>query len=227
MPKYMIHTIEKRKWYVDDYICKWLKEQGANDEDITIYVDEKLEGNLEACLKSFDSLRGVPGGTWHLQDDIFLTSDFVKRTKEHDKGLVCGYCYEKYERGVEASGSKRIEFMWMSFPCIRIPNDLAAEFVDWMRNVAVNEKRYSHFLKEKKYDDLFFRFFMSIHHPTMHALNLKPNLVDHVDYLVGGSAANAQRGNVETHSWFLEEKERERVKEFEKEMGFERKKKKK
>ena len=59
VPKYMIHTIEKRKWYVDDYICKWLLEQGANKEDITIYVDTNLEGNLEACLKSFDSLRGA------------------------------------------------------------------------------------------------------------------------------------------------------------------------
>jgi len=43
-----------------------------------------------------------------------------------------------------------------------------------------------------KRDDSIFREYIVTHEPQIPALNLYPNIVDHIDYLLGGSVINAQ-----------------------------------
>ncbi len=45
----------------------------------------------------------------------------------------------------------------------------------------------------KKGDDSFFREYMQVYHGRETVLNLKPNLVEHVDWLIGGSVLHQWR----------------------------------
>ena len=72
----LIHAVPQRMWYVQNFMISQLREQGYEGEDI--FVDDRKLGNLEACLQSFEQLPDE-GGTWHLQDDLLLAKDFVKR----------------------------------------------------------------------------------------------------------------------------------------------------
>jgi hypothetical protein len=84
--------------------------------------------------------------------------------------------------------------MWHSFPCIRIPYKVLQEFVDWVNSDYV-QKRYRAYIIEGKYDDTLFREYMISKHPHVKVYNLYPNIVDTIDYLIGGSTINKLRSN--------------------------------
>ena len=181
----MIHAYPKRMWYVQKFLLPSLKAQGI--EDITIYNDENREGNLFSCMKSFQSLK-EDGETWHLQDDVVICSDFAKRVEELPEGIVCGFCSSvcKYWN----PGYQYLDQMWYSFPCIKIPNNLARECAEWFFTDAIHSGRYWAWVEGKKFDDSFFRDFLLLRHKDIKAYNVKPNLVNHIDYMLGGSIAN-------------------------------------
>ena len=76
---------------------------------------------------------------------------------------------------------------WRSFPCIYIPNKYTAEFVDWYDKKVIQEKHFQQEYEGGKDDDTLFLACLSQLHPAIRSVNLTPCLVDHIDYLIGGS----------------------------------------
>lgn len=189
--KYMIHTIPLRQWYVDKYLLPSMLKQGIDREDITVYLDDKKDGNLKSCLKSFASLP-EKGHTWHLQDDVILASNFAETCKRWEipfpHEILCGFC-SIYDKGV-TDIAHNVENMWYSFQCIRINNKLAHEFVDWVQQQKQDEdSKYLMQINNNMFDDYLFKSFIKEQHPRDLAIyNIKPNLVDHIDTLIGGSS---------------------------------------
>lgn len=193
MPKYMIHTCEKREWYVNNYLLPSMLEQGIDRDDIIIWLD-KGWGNLISCMKSFKSLP-ENDYTWHLQDDIIISSEFKKTTEKYNDfdGLVCGICTE-YDLDVRGHNNLEIptfDELWWSFLCMKIPNKIAHECVEYFESG--QDLSCEEWKKKNKGDDSVFRRYIQVYYPTMKHINLEPNIVDHIDYLLGGSLINGAR----------------------------------
>ena len=205
MAKYLIHACNSRMWYVENFIVPSMIEQGIGEDDITVYNDVNGDG----CLKSFieSSKKHCHGnGTWHLQDDIAICRDFKKRTEELDNGIVCGFACT-FDTEVKPGKRKVEEGMWWSFPCIRIPDNIMQNCVSWVDTYVWRDPQYGRYVKSKKYDDLIFKIFVENYYPTEEVLSLAPNLVDHVDYLLGGSVINKQRTLKDVRSLYWDDTE--------------------
>ena len=203
--KYIIHACLDRMWYIDDYLIPSMIDQGIDPSDIKVGCDTKRVGNLQSCMDIFSHITQI-GGTWHMQDDVIICRDFKKRTEEismeHSHDVVCGFVIEK-DGNSKHVGYVKPQEMWWSFPCIWIPNNLARECVHWFYDVARYKSIYSWMIPTKKYDDYFFKEFMIVNYPDYKVLNLKPNLVDHIDYLLGGTVINKERKNKNVRAvWF-------------------------
>lgn len=191
MSKYIIHACPERMWYVERFLAPSLRAQGIEP---IIWNDSQRLGNLDSCMHCF---RDIEGDAWHLQDDVIICRDFAKRTQEHDSGIVCGYCWENGVRKVP--GVVKVTEMWWSFPCIRIPGQYAKECAEWFYST----QHHVLWRAEKKYDDSFFKEFIETFYPTIDILNLRPTLVDHIDFLIGGTIVNKLRPEKETRAkWF-------------------------
>lgn len=204
-PLYMIHTCLQREWYVNDYLIPSMLEQGIKNENIIVYVDRQKQGCLKSSIDSFTQASKMSvEGTWHLQDDVIICRDFAERTKELSSDYtVCGFAsyYDEMKKWVpgDSNGLK----MWYSFPCIYIPTKIIKSYVEWFNKWVWHDPQYEKWIKEKKYDDTIFRIYMENYYPNEYVLNLKPNLVDHVDYLLGGSIVNPVRKDKQVRSlWF-------------------------
>ena len=91
---------------------------------------------------------------------------------------------------------------------IRILNKIGMEAADWFYNKAVNEPKYSKIIESRKQDDYLFREF--IMEKNYAGANLSPNLVDHIDYLIGGSIVNREREakeGVQSMALYFEDKD--------------------
>lgn len=203
MAKYLIHACNKRMWYVENFLIPSLHEQGI--EEVEVYLDKNGDG----CLKSFvESAKERPreGGTWHLQDDVVICRNFKELTEKYDDGLVCAFTCE-YDNNPKPGLTTVKNNTWWSFPCIRIPNDIIHNFHEWIDIYVWRDPQYGRYVKSKKYDDFIFKVFIESYYPNEPVLNLAPNLVDHVDYLLGGSVINRQRtmSNVRSMYWDDEE----------------------
>lgn len=162
----LIHAVQSRMWYVKDFLVPSLESQGILPE---IVIDTG-RGNLRSCMDSFmDSPKD--GGTWHLQDDVIICRDFGERIKRHNKGLVLGFHSGK-DNGFPCS-----------FPCIRIPNDYARKCAEWF--FSEGQYKYPMYARTGKMDDTFFRLYLEEN--PRHYEVLHPCLVDHIDFLIGGS----------------------------------------
>lgn len=192
---YMIHACPERMWYVEKYLYPSLLDQGIATEEIEIRNDREGKGNLISCMESFAACGEREGGTWHLQDDVLICRNFARRTKEHDKGIVCGFMSPRSERRRETrAGMTTAAGMWWSFQCIRIPDKLAGECAAWFFSDAMTREAYREKEADGKHDDMFFRDFLLERHPEYPVRNLAPNLADHIDLLIGGSRINRERG---------------------------------
>lgn len=185
----MIHTCPKRKWYVDEFLIPSMTEQGISPADIIVYTDENHEGHLMAFMNSWKLLKG--DGVWHLQDDVIISSDFRRKIEMYDDGIVCGFC-NNYSPYKEETGYVPVEKMWYSMPCIRIPNEIMKEFLAWFV-ITETQKKYKAYILEKKHSDVLFWDFLKERHPGMMVLHLAPNIINHVDHLIGGSLINKGR----------------------------------
>lgn len=206
--KIMIHACHKRLWYVREFLVPSLLAQGIPEEDVFVWLDWAGAGNLISCVDSFRACGLLPGGTWHIQDDVIISRRFGELAAANDDGVVCGFANEDFGPFMQETGRQPASFMWNSFQCIRIPNELAVEFASWFYNDAQHrEGEYQRFIREKKYDDTFWRDFMLERHKDMTITNLTPNIVDHVDYIIGGSVINVGRQKLVYRSAFWEDED--------------------
>ena len=65
-----------------------------------------------------------------------------------------------------------------------------AEFYGWFIQRVIVEGKYADKVKKRKYDDFMFWQFMKESHKNAVCLNIYPNIAQHVDYLIGGTAIN-------------------------------------
>ena len=187
----MIHCIPERLWYVKEYLVPSLESQFISK--INVWVDTDKLGNLKACLKSFESLPDNNESTWHLQDDVLVSSNFASIINSNiDGDIICGFSsiYDKFDGGIGTPDN-----MWYSFPCIRIPNKMAREFVKWCNPATIEDRRTKMQIKCNKYDDTLFNKYLKQLHPNARVNCLIPNIVNHVDWLIGGSVTNPVRNN--------------------------------
>ena len=186
--KVLIHACPKRMWYVDEFLIPSLKAQGI--DDIEVWNDTEGKGNLQSCMESFASRTG-DGGTWHIQDDVLPCQDFVKRCRDLDDGIVFGFCCRNFGDRLDAFGQVYAPDAWNSFQCVRIPDAYARECADWVRSMRWEKESPAPELpilwQVGKGDDTFFHEFLQCCHPTEIVENVKPNLVEHVDWIIGGS----------------------------------------
>lgn len=203
----MIHACPKRMWYVDEYLIPSLKAQGISDDEIIVWNDTENKGNLHSCMDSFIECGKYEGGTWHLQDDVIISSDFAKKTAENSEGIVCGFACQNFGPSMQYTGLRPMPFMWYSFQCIHIPNDLAGECAEWFYKSAQFYPKFQGKVVDKKHDDYFWREFLLEKYPHTWVTNLAPNIVDHIDYLIGGTLINVLRSAKVNRAYFWEEEE--------------------
>lgn len=179
--KYLIHAHKNRSWYVEGYLIPELKKQGIKPD---VYTDNGAEGNLYATMNTFHFC----GDAWHLQDDVVICHDFKDRTAQPDT-IACGFC-RLQDSIPDKSGRVKAKDMWFSFPCIYIPGEIAKECAEWFFTTEPQDENLKRLKALKKGDDSFFKAFIDERYPDIEVINMNPNLVDHVDYLIGGSIAN-------------------------------------
>ena len=186
--KILIHAVPERMWYVNEFLIPALQAQGA--EEIEIWNDTEHRGNLDACLDAFASREG-DGGTWHLQDDVLPRRDFVTRCRDLDDGIVFGFCCRNFGDRLDAFGQVYAPDAWNSFQCVRIPDAYARECADWVRSMRWQKESPAPELpilwQLGKGDDTFFHEFLQCCYPSEIVENVKPNLVEHIDWIKGGS----------------------------------------
>ena len=191
--KVLIHACPKRMWYVEGWLVPELRRQGA--DSVEVWNDTDGAGNLAACMASFAARTG-DGGTWHIQDDVILARDFVQRCREHDEGVVYGFCCEAFTDDPRQTGRVSVFDAWHSFQCVRIPDAYARECAQWLHGEDQNSENYPLWIRSGKMDDSVFRTFLLEKHGRETVENLKPCLVDHVDYILGGSVLHPWRGYI-------------------------------
>lgn len=191
----MIHAVPERMWYVRDFLLPALTGQGIPEDHVRVWLDDEGKGNLIACMESFAALEGVPGGTWHLQDDVLTCRDFARRAREHDRGVVYGFCCTSFRDAPGLTGPVHPSKAWNSFQCVRIPNEAAGACAHWFFSDRWLEAAELLPLARKgKGDDTFFHTWLENYRGGETAENLAPNLVEHVDALIGGSTLSDSRG---------------------------------
>ena len=196
--KYMIHTIPKRLWYVEKYLIPSMIKQGIKKKDIYIYNDENKFGNLFAFLDSLKFINenlSEEQGIWHLQDDVIISRDFKETTEIEGKNMVVNGFVNKNYANLEKSGLVKVQDYWYSFPCVYIPNKYIDDFLNWIERVKT-ESPYRKRWNKGRYDDWFFYKFLEEEFPIDYMYNLKPNLVDHIDYLLGYTTGTRSKSQV-------------------------------
>jgi hypothetical protein len=226
--KYMIHTHIKRLWYVEDFLISSMIKQGINEDDIVIVLDDKNIGNLKSFLFSLKSILKDESlkneqGIWHLQDDVLLSSDFKKKSEYYAKKntIINGFVSSTYNSlKLKNTGKQPLKNSWLSFPCIYIPNRYIEGFLSWIDVVRKEDRNdYKQRYESNRHDDFFMFMYLEETQGNIDVYNLKPNIVDHIDYLIGNSI-NKPRKEPVTGYYFEDEISRKRLekelKEYEK-----------
>lgn len=190
--KYLIHSYQKRLWYVKQYLIPSMLERGIKEENIALYNDDKHEGNLKACMNAFMMVEDNDESTWHLQDDVCISKNFKEKTEMYNRGLVCGFSSLKYD-GPGKIGIVKPKEMWFSFPAICIPNKYARECSKWVNEELIGNVIYRQYWQSGRNDDWAFRKYIEAFHKKDNVLNLTPNIVDHIDYLIGGGSGGQRQ----------------------------------
>ena len=154
--KVIIHSCDKRMWYVQGYLVPALREQGVES---VVHNDNNHRGNLWAYIDSFHSIESSDAGTWHLEDDVYPCRDFVPTAMANDEGIIHGF-FHRYNRDDIAYGWISATKPGYSFPCIRIPDRLAVEFAEWFLEDARHRDQYSEWVRNGKNIDSFWENFL-------------------------------------------------------------------
>ena len=187
----LIHACPKRMWYVNDFLIPMLTDQGARTNEILLWNDSGGRGNLISCMEAFASLP-FDGETWHIQDDVLPCRDFMARIRAHPGGPAYGFCCRTFFDDVRNAGRVYAADAWHSFQCVCIPDAWARDCAEWFFSGAWERSSWDIDLptlrKIGKGDDSFFREYLMQKHGTETVTNYAPNLVEHVDWLIGGSS---------------------------------------
>ena len=190
--RYLIHATPKRMWYVENYLIPSMFDQGIDYVDVWEDIDN--EGNLISCMKSFEECGQYKGGTWHLQDDVIICKKFAEITSKGGSEILCGFTCDKFA----------MPHMQYSFPCIYIPNEYAAGCAEWFYKPR-QQQLFSNFIQRRKCDDeVFMAYAQEMKLPYK---NLNPCLVDHIDWMLGGSVANYDRYEKQIRAKFWEDED--------------------
>ena len=182
----MIHAVPARMWYVEKFLAPSLRAQGLEP---IIWNDAEGYGNLASCVRSFRA--GL--AEWHLQDDVLICRNFAELAKKYDHGVVCGFCHGPSGDNKACRGRVYVPDLWHGFPCMRIPVDIAREFCDWVESTD-HEETQSWAITCNRGDDFLFHAFMEENHGMEMVTNV--SMVEHVDWLIGGSTVNKWRGYI-------------------------------
>lgn len=192
-PAVMIHTCPDRIAYVTEFLKPRLEAQGFND--ITIYNDTERIGCRESYIKSIESLPET-GHTWHLQDDVLPDQRFYEwATSEWYEypGIICGFGCGHYTPRSRFGFARNSEDMFYSFPCIRIPNEVAKDMIAWFAEARKTDINILEKLPSGKFFDYFFKLYIGNNEKEIGIYNFFPNIVEHVDEYISGSLVNKQR----------------------------------
>lgn len=200
--QYLIHSVPKRRWYVENFLVPSMVRQGIKRYNIIIYFDSKGLGNRKAF---FDSLRCISKlsdewGTWHIQDDIIISPNFREETEKHNKGIVNGFCSNLYDDKDFVGYVDKIK-LWKGFQCIRLPNKLIHDSMVWGEKYIVGNPIYREYWENGANDDWIFRQYLKSSAMEEPVLNLCPNIVEHVDYLLGGSTVCNRANRLYSQYW--------------------------
>ena len=200
MEQIIIHGSPKREWYINEFLVPSLYQQGFKQEQINIYMDTNHLGNLHATL---DCFQNTPTTAWHLQDDVLISSMFkqiIDAYANDIESIICGFAstFDKYQNQL---GKVPIYKAWFSFPCIKIPKNILKSFLLWYKQdfSKRNNLQYKQWIKANRYDDSIFHLYLeelNQEKKEMKAIHLYPNIVEHIDQLIGGSVAGPKRKNI-------------------------------
>ena len=197
--QYMIHACPKRMWYVENFMLPRMMAQGIPEEEIMVWNDTEKWGNLKSFIESMRYIKEYfpeDESIWHIQDDVLVADYFYEYTKEH-KELAYGFCNDDFDKGyVEDTGIVPVNRCWHSFQCLCIPNKIASEYYDWFQhenNNPANPFKLKPWTKDNMNDDMIFRIFLQEKYINKVCTNVVPNLVDHVDYLIGNTVIHNPR----------------------------------
>lgn len=198
--KFMIHTCENtvRLNYIDRFLVPSMVYQGIPEQDILIWKDDHHWGNLYAfanSMKHIGNTEDMDDGIWHIQDDVLLSERFYNVAKKHDGLVAYGFCNELFDGGnCNCIGKVSVARSWASFQCIYIPNRYAKEFSEWFFDDVIPDRRYTELTDKMKHDDTIFKLFLAEKHPNDAIVNIYPCMVDHIDYILGGTTLGYDRG---------------------------------
>lgn len=191
--KYMIHCCPKRMWYVEEYLIPSMIKQNISKENIIIWNDTDNVGNQKSWYNSCQYIKKNENkleGMWHIQDDVLICKNFYSRTKKvpNNINIRCGFATKNFNKiGTVWTGAQPITQHWMSFQCIYIPNRYMREFINWYDTEVIQKGNYKEKYEGGNDDDfLFFESIITLH-PKIKSVNITPCLVEHIDYLIGGS----------------------------------------
>ena len=184
--KVMIHACPPRMWYVEKFLAPSLVAHGIEP---VIWNDSEGHGCLESCKRSFRA--GL--AEWHIQDDVLICRDFAEKIRKYDHGVVNGFCHTQNGDDKGCVGKVYAPDLWHGFPCVRIPVDIAREFCDWV-DYGEHDTTQEYAINCNRGDDFLFHAFFNEKHGTEMVTNI--SLVEHVDWLIGGSTVNTWRGYI-------------------------------
>ena len=219
--KFIVRSCNKRLWYVKQFLIPDLIENGISEDDIIHINDDNQEGCLSNWLRACRTqLEECDGGAWHLQDDVLIASNFSEVAGSVPTDIVCnGFVTKDFNpKEIYDIGIVPVQKYWCSFPCIYVPDVLIAEFLDWYHQKIVVEGKYRKYVEMRRYDDRFFWQLMKERHKDDNCLNIVPNMVEHVDNLLGGSVANNDiaKRKAKSFYWVEPDKEKELIRRMEK-----------
>lgn len=192
-PSIMIHTAPSRMHYVSEFLEPRLRDQGF--QKITIWNDAKGIGCRESYIESWSTLSDT-GHTWHLQDDVLPDHRFYEwATSEWAEypGIICGFGNRELYNMNRFGHAHNSEDMFYSFPCLRIPNAVCKDFLEWYKDASKTDVNILEKLPSGKYIDYFFKLYIGDNEKEIAIYNFFPNIVEHVDEYISGSLVNKQR----------------------------------
>lgn len=170
-------------------------EKGIHEENIEVWLDKDRDGCLLSCMKCFQYCGTKGGGRWHLQDDVMIARNFRKQTEKYNDGVVTGFMRKEWQGLTPQAGRVPAVYMWNSFQCIRIPDEVAGECAEWFFTDAAYRDTYKEFVDRNNGDDSIWYDFFVEKHTEEWVYNIAPSIVEHIDFLIGGSIVNKQRGH--------------------------------
>lgn len=196
---------------MNGFLIPSMLEQGIKQENIEVWMDWNRDGNLMSCMKCFQEYGKRGEGRWHLQDDVCISSDFKEKTEQYDEGVVTGFFKADWQGLNPHAGLVPAVYMWNSFQCLRIPDKYIAECAEWFFTDAAYRDQYKEMVERNKYDDSFWYDFFTECHLDETVRNLKPSIVEHIDFLIGGSVINKERSMTSRGDLWQDEEAYERM----------------